>query len=270
MYQQIYEKLTTIQHICLGYRNDSYLSVESFEPSLIRSPFKSRSPGGFLCLLLSPSCLPLLLLLLFPSPVTLLLLFPSPVPLLLLDLVQGFFGRGPFLGAGPGPRNLPSRPLQGISAGPGPRGKIGPRPNVVGTSSKRELDLVQEVSVCQKHPLCHTSSFRTTCSPGCMYSWNDARGRFRVHTPEGCATGACLPGCMYTWNAVRGQFRVHTPPQGSAAAEGGAAAQEGGAPAATREKKRPVEIDRTFLHDWSPGNGYLSLNSRRPPERRSA
>ena len=263
----------------------------------------------------------------------------SPVPLLLLDLVQGFFGRGPFLGAGPGPRNLPSRPLQGISAGPGPRGKIGPRPNVVGTSSKRELDLVQGVSVCQKHPLCHTSSFRTTCSPRCMYTWNAARGRFRVHTPGRCATGDCLPGCMYSWNAVRGRFRVHTPgrcatgacsprcmyswnaargrfrvhtpgrcaagaclpgcmytrnaargrfrvhtPEGCAAgaclpgcmytrnaARGRFRVHtppQGGA--ATREKKRPVEIDRTFLHDWSPGNGYLSLNSRRPPERRSA
>jgi len=45
-----------------------------------------------------------------------------------LDQVQGSFGRGPILGAGPSPDSMAPRPLQGITAGPGPGDEAGPGP----------------------------------------------------------------------------------------------------------------------------------------------
>lgn len=52
-----------------------------------------------------------------------------------LDQVQGVFGRGPFLGAGPGPGCVPQSSLSGIIVGPGPRDEIGPGPNIGWTRS---------------------------------------------------------------------------------------------------------------------------------------
>ena len=46
-----------------------------------------------------------------------------------MDQVQGVFGRGPIISAGPGPPNVPLRGLECRYAGPGPRGKSGPSPN---------------------------------------------------------------------------------------------------------------------------------------------
>ena len=45
-----------------------------------------------------------------------------------LDQVQGVFGRGPILGAGPGPAHRPPRHVSGTITGPGPGGKSGPGP----------------------------------------------------------------------------------------------------------------------------------------------
>ena len=53
-----------------------------------------------------------------------------------LDQVQPMFGPGPISGAGPGPVSVPPSGLQGISGGPGPGGKMGPRPNDAWTRSK--------------------------------------------------------------------------------------------------------------------------------------
>ena len=60
-----------------------------------------------------------------------------------VDLVQGVFGRGPISGAGPGPSSVAQNSLRGTVAGPGPRGKSGPRPNVAQTASQNSLDQVQ-------------------------------------------------------------------------------------------------------------------------------
>ena len=61
----------------------------------------------------------------------------------MLDLVQGVFGRGLILGAGPGPADVPSTDLQWHSGGPGPGGKMKPRPNIKGTTTNNVVDQVQ-------------------------------------------------------------------------------------------------------------------------------
>ena len=48
-----------------------------------------------------------------------------------LDQVQGTFGPGPILGAGPSPNSMVPRPPQGTSAGPGPGDKVGPGPKFI-------------------------------------------------------------------------------------------------------------------------------------------
>ena len=53
--------------------------------------------------------------------------YMAPVPCE-VDQVQGFFGRGPISGAGPGPSSVASTSLQGNIGGPGPGGKSKPRP----------------------------------------------------------------------------------------------------------------------------------------------
>ena len=42
---------------------------------------------------------------------------------------SGVNGAGPILGRGPGPPIVPLSGLEGTCAGPGPGGKMGPRPN---------------------------------------------------------------------------------------------------------------------------------------------
>jgi len=55
-----------------------------------------------------------------------------------LDQVRGIFGRGGFLGTGPGPGCVDHSGPEGISAGPGPEGKNGPRPKTGWTRSTTE------------------------------------------------------------------------------------------------------------------------------------
>ena len=47
-----------------------------------------------------------------------------------VDQVQGVFGPGPIIGAGLGPAITPPKGLGGRYAGPGPRDKSGPGPNL--------------------------------------------------------------------------------------------------------------------------------------------
>ena len=60
-----------------------------------------------------------------------------------LDQVQGTFGPGPILGAGPGPDSVPQKALGATTAGPGPGHEIEPRPEMGWTRSKEGLDQVQ-------------------------------------------------------------------------------------------------------------------------------
>lgn len=60
-----------------------------------------------------------------------------------LDQVQGTFGPGPILGAGPGPDSVPQKALGATTAGPGPGHGIEPRPEMGWTRSKEGLDQVQ-------------------------------------------------------------------------------------------------------------------------------
>ena len=57
-----------------------------------------------------------------------------------VDQVQGIFGRGIISDAGPGPSSVPQNDLSGIVGGPGPRGKIGPRPKNSWTRSNMSED----------------------------------------------------------------------------------------------------------------------------------
>ena len=53
-----------------------------------------------------------------------------------VDQVQGIFGRGLISGAGPGPGSVAQNSVIGTVGGPGPGGKMGPRPNSGWTRSK--------------------------------------------------------------------------------------------------------------------------------------
>ena len=53
-----------------------------------------------------------------------------------VDQVQTIFGPGPISGAGPGPGSVPHDGLEGTCGGPGPGGKMGPRPESGWTRSK--------------------------------------------------------------------------------------------------------------------------------------